>query len=735
MRKNRIEKAGFILLLWIVSVGLAWGAEVRSCEPIKIVDTCGRGALVDAGRQRVLLVAGSPYEMGYQQGKLLEKECRGLIEKVLFFARAAEASGAKDFLKTGSFEQALARSGKFIDRRFYEEMKGLADGAGIAVHDVELANIFPELFHCSGFAIFGKATEKTQLFHGRILDYMTEVGLQDYAVVTVAKPDGYNAFVTVGYAGFIGSVTGMNAKQIAVGEMGGRGEGAWDGMPMSFLMRKVMEEADTLEQAVGIFKNTPRTCEYYYVVSDGKANDARGLACWPDKMLVFEPGKSYERLPEGIEDSVLMSAGDRYQNLVRLVKEKYGEIDADAALDLMNRPVAMEGCLHRVLFSPQDGRLWVANAAAVSDVDFAACYQPYYQFGFNRLLGMIPDKAEMSAEDIIEPKELKTMEFPTSPERREEQKETDIVGTVNETIVRKMPAGNNDGQQKLLAEYEEDESAFSYKMVYQNTGPSYTIYEVSFPSHFVSKFDENNTVYCEYYKSNIDGKHPAVILLDIMDGSMIVSRIFAHSLATQGIDACIMTLPYYDKRKPENMNKQAAMAEDLTVFVDVIRQAVIDVRRTARWLAARDTIDRDKIGICGTSLGGFVTALSIGVDGQFSRAAILLAGGDLSAVFSTDAKEARGIKEEIKKRGINQEQLKEMLSVIEPLNFSDRLNGTKVLMINGTNDPIVPAECATKFAESAGAQIEWYDTDHYGMVKYLLPAVGKVCNHFDTKNW
>ena len=32
-------------------------------------------------------------------------------------------------------------------------MRGIADGAGVDVQDVIVANFIPELFHCSGFAI------------------------------------------------------------------------------------------------------------------------------------------------------------------------------------------------------------------------------------------------------------------------------------------------------------------------------------------------------------------------------------------------------------------------------------------------------------------------------------------------------------------------------------------------------------------------------------------------------
>ena len=87
----------------------------------------------------------------------------------------------------------------------------------------------------SGFAVSGKATTDGTLYHGRVLDYMTEIGLQDSAAAFVIAPEGRIPFVTVGYAGFTGSVSGMNARGISLGEMGGRGEGQWDGVPMATL--------------------------------------------------------------------------------------------------------------------------------------------------------------------------------------------------------------------------------------------------------------------------------------------------------------------------------------------------------------------------------------------------------------------------------------------------------------------------------------------------------------------
>ncbi|NLH17137.1 MAG: peptidase C45, partial [Phycisphaerae bacterium] len=393
------------LLIWMIS-GFSpamLAAEIRPVEKPKIVRQFDRAAVLEQNGLRILLLAGSPYEMGYQQGVLFKDQVRKFIKHILFVAQAAETlKGGGGF--NGSLDAALQRAGKFIDKRYFEEMQGLADAAGIDVKDVQLANIFPELFHCSGFALFGKATNGGTLYHGRILDYMTEVGLQDYALLTVAKPKGFNAFVTVGYVGFLGSVTGMNDKQVAFGEMGGRGEGKWDGMPMSFLMRKGFEETSTLDQAVALFRDTPRTCEYYYVISDAKISDARGLACTPETFEVIKPNQTHPRLPHAIVDAVLMSADQRYERLAELVKAQHGRIDLNYALDLMNRPVAMESCLHRVLFGSKEQKLWVANAVSPEKTPkFAACYQPYVEFDFRTLLAMIPDAVPSGVEKVPAP--------------------------------------------------------------------------------------------------------------------------------------------------------------------------------------------------------------------------------------------------------------------------------------------------------------------------------------------
>jgi len=341
----------------------------------------GQGRLEMIDRTRVLFLKGSPEEMGKQHGTLLKKEISGLVDHILYGVGVG-SSFEKGRWFFGEVESAQNRLAKFMDERYFREMDALAEAAGLKREEVRLANFFPELFHCSGFALFGRATQDGRMYHGRILDYLRGLGLEQNAVVMVLQPEGRNAWVNVGYAGFIGSVTAMNEKHLAIGEMGGRGQGQWDGKPMAELVREVMEKANTLDEAVDIMRKGPRTCEYYYVISDAKSKRAVGIAATPDKFETIWPGQSHPLLPHAIPDAVLMSAGDRYEELARRVQASYGKLDAAGARDLMKRPVCMTSNIHCALFEPDTLDFWVANA----DSEHVAAHARFTHYNLAELL-------------------------------------------------------------------------------------------------------------------------------------------------------------------------------------------------------------------------------------------------------------------------------------------------------------------------------------------------------------
>jgi hypothetical protein len=373
--------AATLSVLFLASDGLAAS---------KFIARSGNGWLEETDGYPVLHLKGTPYEMGRQHGELLREHVRGNLTNILAQEEHYDLVDVWPLKVKPShaIQTIITLQRPFVPEKYFEELRGLADGSGLALQDVQIANFLPELFHCSGFAISGEATQDGTLYHGRVLDYATDWGLQDHAVIIVCEPEGEIPFVNVTYAGFIGCVTGMNARHVSIGEMGGGGVGHWQGMPMALLVREALQTCETLDEVLALYRETPRTCQYFYVVADGKTNQSAGMEASWNVMEVVRAGESHPLLPHAVANCALLSAGDRYSELVRRVKEGYGSFTAESAIRLMDRGVAMKSNLHNVLFEPATTRFWVSNAAS----DGApAAEQPYHAFQLQALLQRKPE--------------------------------------------------------------------------------------------------------------------------------------------------------------------------------------------------------------------------------------------------------------------------------------------------------------------------------------------------------
>lgn len=375
--------------LWCVSA--AWSADPPSLQ-IVARDPDGHGLLCHLQNKTVLLVQGTPQQMGTAHGRLLREPARRLVETVVYTVGAVDSvrSGRWFFDQMAEIER---RTTPHISPRFFEECAALAGAAGISVRDARYANLFPERFHCSGVAVRGKASKDGRVLHARVLDYMRDINLQDHAAVVVFMPDRGHRWMTLGYAGFLGSVTAMNERGLAIGEMGGGGVGNWDGTPMSLLIRQIMEQASTVDEAVAMFRAAHRTCEYYYVVSD-KSRAMAALRCTKDEVTVLRPGEQHPELPKVPEDTVFISGGDRAKRLSERLEKAYGQIDVPAMIELIKRPVAMSSNLHDAVFSPETLEMWFADAGKRTP----ACDEPYVRCKLDELIAFYEQHITASRE-------------------------------------------------------------------------------------------------------------------------------------------------------------------------------------------------------------------------------------------------------------------------------------------------------------------------------------------------
>ena len=161
-----------------------------------------------------------------------------------------------------------------------------------------------------------------------------------------------------------------------------------------------------------------------------------------------------------------------------------------------------------------------------------------------------------------------------------------------------------------------------------------------------------------------------------------------------------------------------------------MRQAVLDIRRGAAWLAARDEIDEQQLGISGISLGGLVAAVATAAEPRFQKACLVLTGGNLEKIIleSTETDEVRRY---WTGRAITHEQIDQWLGPIDPLTYAPLLRDRKVLMLNARNDKVIPPDCTIAFWKAAGQpEIEWWDADHYSAIWYLPKALSRMVAFF-----
>lgn len=365
---------------------------------------------------------GNPYEIGYQHGSLLRDKVHKNLER---FVSDAATARIPDQERLQAFCKEIPNMMQYIPPALLMEMMGVADGAQVPFQKILMLNLFPEMFHCAGIVLGANTTRNGRLLHARVLDYGFKNQLEDTAVIMVVRPDDGYPFVNVSYAGFVGTVTGMNMQKISIGEIGGQGYGDWDGIPMALLLRQVLQYSRSIDEATSILTLFKRTCEYYYVVADGKTNQSLGYYATPQQLQTIHPGSNYAIFaPNNVKDNkkdkyihsdftitttshqtvfydakkqlialahqqpsdCLILTGfskpERFQLMTDRILERIGDIRLLDLVLAMKAPFASSDNLHNVIFSPATLEFWVAHAGD----GLPACDQNYINYHLDTLV-------------------------------------------------------------------------------------------------------------------------------------------------------------------------------------------------------------------------------------------------------------------------------------------------------------------------------------------------------------
>lgn len=702
----------------------------------------GPAFLEEIRGQFVLHLKGTPYEMGLQHGRLLRQEtAEDMTAYVDDFA-----------LKSGNTMESLMAMWKeaepHVPQKFKDELRGLAEGAQLPLDRVIAAHILPEKYHCSGYATWGKGTRDGKLYHYRSLDYGCHIGekkcIQENACLILREPVGEVASAVVGWAGTIGCVSGMNAAGISVGEMGSSSDDeSFAGVPMWFLLRDVLDRSKTLDEALAIMRTGPRTCGYNFIFTDGKIPRGVALEVTRSKMAVFEAGDKAEdlpphwSLPHGVRrvnhfispelattqrkvySPVESESGSwmGYEAIGKYAEEHDGLFDADGMVSLCRLYPPSHDCLHQAVFSPTDGRLWVANAVNPSKAEYyGAQNQTFYPYDLGVLLRTNP------------------VDLPKAPAVAQEPPSgTAPVGgadVVRATIQARRLDFTNESDPKVLEAlrfYDHEVKPFeaTWKTVSENEKRA--IAKITFPSIVVTDSIPNNTVHAKYFMpKGVKGRVPAVVILHHLGGEPLLEEVAASTLSQRGIAALMLWFPYYGERGTDAAKREIFFDVDLEKGKGAMRQAVLDVHRCGDWLAARPEVDPDNIGLLGISLGSVVGALVLGIDTSFSKGMLIIGGGDPAKIVFNQSKETKELAAKFEANGVNEDALRKAWIPIDSCTFAHRVRRDGVVLFNAKQDEVIPRACTESVWERMGKpEIHWYPATHtsIGMRMFDILAI------------
>ncbi len=280
--------------------------------------------------------------------------------------------------------------------------------------------------------------------------------------------------------------------------------------------------------------------------------------------------------------------------------------------------------------------------------------------------------------------------------------------------------------------YSYEKSEYQAEIRLKKETRDYYQYEVRLQNTLDIAFPENAVIPGDYYLPKSGGKHPLMILTHGMgDYSVIPCKLLARKFVRQGVACFVPYLSIHSKRLPKEYKTSMPYLTSRQWF-EVYRVSVVDIRHIIDWASDRSEIDEDKIYVLGISFGGFVSAITMGVENRINAGILIVTGGNANKISwlskssqyrkkypRTEAEHNAVLEkyerylEEVKKYGFENVDSEDVSFYSDPLTFADNLRNKPVLMINAKKDKYLHKETVTELWDAIGRpRILWIPSGH-----------------------
>jgi isopenicillin-N N-acyltransferase like protein len=249
-----------LLLVLVTATVAARAAEKRFFPEARFE----KGQLKYIDHLPVLIVAGTPQEMGRQEAALVgdvTKTLAGYPRQLMTLS-----GGDKHWDKCVAMAETLVSHAIPAHR---DELRSFAAKAGVGNDLLDVANTIMDLhrggFGCSSLMIEPAKSRSGGVLFGRNLDFYSLGILNRYGLVAIYRPGGKHAFASVGFPGLVGCLSGMNdaGLAMAVHEVRLTADGApllnSKAMPYTLCFRRILEECTTIQQAERLLRASERS--------------------------------------------------------------------------------------------------------------------------------------------------------------------------------------------------------------------------------------------------------------------------------------------------------------------------------------------------------------------------------------------------------------------------------------------------------------------------------------------
>lgn len=348
---------------WIILFILLWQVMARATPP------------------QQLRVAGTPEQIGQAIGSQDAAALGAMHPQFLIIAQAiAGQDKATLYARAHKIEP-------FIDEPYRAEMRAIAGTSGLTYDDVLFLNCFYTLTNrhtlaCRQLAAWGKATAggtaggDGQLLHARNLDWVDYPGQpldKHHRILDIAPPEGKgHRHVLLTWPGLMGAVTGTNDAGITLGfnqlMEGNKKDRLAE--PTFFTLRRVLEQATTLQQALDIIEKAKPLDNGSVLISSATEKQAAvveiidglvGVRRPPDGQTMI--GNANHATKEaGMDKLYRVRTWDCDWPTCTVARRLKTPIDVKQAKRIMADPMVMQGRINMlcVIFDPSHKKMYLS---------------------------------------------------------------------------------------------------------------------------------------------------------------------------------------------------------------------------------------------------------------------------------------------------------------------------------------------------------------------------------------